>query len=224
MKYKIYVVSLESATDRRNNIQKQLSKLNIEYEIIDAVNGKTLTEEEISRKCDIETVKKYPNWLTRGAIGCALSHAKVYKKILEDKIDYGIILEDDAQLSEDFEKVVKALFDKNLLNQDTITLLFTQNIRENVVLCSKKDEKKIIYNYTLNYPINKNSLVTAIGYILPNKIANSLDKYIYPIRMASDSWNHFLEDGICKKINCVLPYIVYPYGFDSEIGYSKGGV
>ncbi len=39
--------------------------------------------------------------------GCALSHLFVYKKIIDEKIDYTIVLEDDAILGQDFAKMIK---------------------------------------------------------------------------------------------------------------------
>jgi len=222
MKIKIYVVSLKEAKERRKHIKTQLEKINIEYEIIDAIYGKSLSNEELKQKCDMEIVNKYPNWLTKGAIGCALSHYKIYNKILQDGVDYGIVLEDDAKLLPKFEKVITIMINKNLLSSDTVTLLFTQNIRGEQPTFSTIDEKNIIDNFTLNYPINFNSITTALGYIISSKLALNLSNNILPIRMASDSWNHFLSNKWIDKVNCVLPYIVTPYGFESQIGYGGG--
>ena len=221
MKIKIYVVSLKSAENRRINIINQLKRINFEYEIIDAVNGKELSQNKLAELVDTDIVKKYPNWLTLGAIGCSLSHHKIFSKIIEDDIDYGIILEDDAKVLPNFESVIRKLIDNKLLEKDTVTLLYTQNFRKKIVEVSLYDEKKIYNNYTLNYTINSESLETAIGYIISLNTAKKMKKFILPIRYAADSWSDFLKNNIISKVNCIFPYIIIPYGFPSEIGYGN---
>lgn len=41
--------------------------------------------------------RTYHSELISGAIGCYLSHIRIYKKIVEDNIPYAIIFEDDVR-------------------------------------------------------------------------------------------------------------------------------
>jgi glycosyl transferase family 25 len=43
---KVFVISLRRATERREHISKQMQEQNIPFEFIDAVDGRTLTEEQ----------------------------------------------------------------------------------------------------------------------------------------------------------------------------------
>ncbi|GIV40227.1 MAG: hypothetical protein KatS3mg033_2027 [Thermonema sp.] len=77
---KTYVISLERSRERRKYIIDHCKSLNIDYQIIDAIDGNLLTQQDLENICDIETVTKFRYWLTNGAIGCALSHLKAYQK------------------------------------------------------------------------------------------------------------------------------------------------
>jgi glycosyl transferase family 25 len=218
---KIFIISLTTAKERRENIKLQLNKLSFPYEIIDAIDGRKLNKEDMERLCDMETVKKYPNWLTPSAIGCALSHYQVYKKIIEQKLDYALILEDDAELLSSFESVIKTIENKKLLDENTVTLLFSQG-RWNSPVFSRIDEKVIGDGYTINYPIEiEGHMGTAIAYIISYKIAKKFEQIILPIRVGADIWHYFYQEKVFESINCVLPYIVEPYGFESTIGYHR---
>jgi GR25 family glycosyltransferase involved in LPS biosynthesis len=78
----------------------------IEVERIDAVNGNKISIVDIDPlllthqgKLDaIDGTKHYPA-MTRGGVGCALSHWKIYKKMIDDQIDTALILEDDININ-----------------------------------------------------------------------------------------------------------------------------
>ena len=77
-------------------MEKQLSNLGLEYRIVSAVDGSMLSQQEIDSIYDHEkTLELRGRPLTRGEIGCALSHIKLYKEIIENNIDAVLILEDD---------------------------------------------------------------------------------------------------------------------------------
>ena len=53
--------------------------------------------------------------ITKGEIGCALSHYNAWKKQLnKEGVRYPIIMEDDIQFTADFIKVLNDLVNKNL--------------------------------------------------------------------------------------------------------------
>ena len=94
---KIYIISLSNAIENRSKITLLFNKLNIiNYEIVDAVDGKML-----------KTYNIYGKWrdpwshlhLTQGEIGCALSHISIWEKIETGKDTGAIILEDDFIIS-----------------------------------------------------------------------------------------------------------------------------
>ena len=92
---KIYVINMKSSVNRRNHIKKILRNYN--YEFVNAVNGKELHSNDFNN-----ITSNSLRELSRGEVGCFLSHKKVYKKFLNSNEDYCLILEDDIQLCKNF--------------------------------------------------------------------------------------------------------------------------
>ena len=62
--FNIYCISLKRREDRRSSVENHLNSLGIEFEFVDAIDSR-----------DIEGDYQIP----KGAIGCNLSHLKIYK-------------------------------------------------------------------------------------------------------------------------------------------------
>lgn len=115
---KIFVINLDRCADRRLYIEKIMSDSNIKFEFIEAVDGNKLlpNQESWSDWCNSNTLKCRKGlpcdyWLpNHGQIGCYLSHVKIWKKIIEEKIESCLILEDDIVLKlENFNDYSNAL-------------------------------------------------------------------------------------------------------------------
>lgn len=89
----IYVVSLARAERRRTRIKRHLDRLNLKYEIIDAVDGSTLSEEYVASLMPPD-LRYAP-----GVVGCYLSHLEIYRRFLATDAPCALILEDDATLN-----------------------------------------------------------------------------------------------------------------------------
>ncbi|QZX98138.1 glycosyltransferase family 25 protein (plasmid) [Pantoea alfalfae] len=88
---KIFVINLSRSPERRASMEQQLSLLNLDYEIVEAVDGSQLSYTEIMK----ETMPlNYA--LSCGEVGCALSHINICKRIASEGIPMALILEDDA--------------------------------------------------------------------------------------------------------------------------------
>lgn len=104
----IYVINLETSTERWKQFKKQQYKLPTIITRVNAVNGNLLNK---------------PSFLTPGVIGCFLSHKKVLQMIVDNKDDYAIICEDDAIFSKNFNKqITKILSDLKTLDWDLVYL------------------------------------------------------------------------------------------------------
>lgn len=92
----VFVISLADSIDRRNSITKHLNTLGILFEFVDAVDGRkglpTEYENQIDRRESLRRGRK----LSDAEFACALSHIKVYQKIVSSNIPWALILEDDA--------------------------------------------------------------------------------------------------------------------------------
>ncbi|HDZ8839860.1 TPA: glycosyltransferase family 25 protein [Aeromonas veronii] len=104
---KIYVISLERSSERRERITKHLSGLGIAFEFFSAVDGRG---EKTPGYNDEQRMKEKGHSLTLGERGCFSSHRALWEKcvLLKEPI---LILEDDVDFSDSFFYCVKHLDD-----------------------------------------------------------------------------------------------------------------
>lgn len=114
MSFKIFVINLDSSVDRIENMQAQCSKLGIEFERVSAVRGKNLSSAEKAAVYNRDVnLAKYDKELNDGEIGCYMSHARCWEQILIQKLDYALILEDDAILTPEITAYIAKLAGSN---------------------------------------------------------------------------------------------------------------
>ena len=102
-KYKIFVINLDRSTDRLISMSNELKNLNLEFERISAVDGRMMSDEFLKKYYSADLNKKnYYVPLTKSEIGCYISHINVCNKIVQDNLDFGIVLEDDVLLEPTF--------------------------------------------------------------------------------------------------------------------------
>jgi glycosyl transferase family 25 len=104
----VYVVSLPGSS-RRNAIARKLTELDIPFQFCDAVDGRGLTPREVAAAYDeARALRRLGRTLTRGEVGCALSHRQVYRMMLQEGLAEAVVLEDDAIVANDFAAVCRA--------------------------------------------------------------------------------------------------------------------
>ncbi|MFS6537424.1 glycosyltransferase family 25 protein [Idiomarina loihiensis] len=110
MKFNIFLINLDRSTERLQRASEQIEKTGFKFERVPAVDGATLTDEKIAEVFDAETAKRRFQYdLTAGEIGCYLSHIKCWEKIINDNLDYAVILEDDLLLDRQFASVISTI-------------------------------------------------------------------------------------------------------------------
>ncbi len=105
---RIFVISLPHAQDRRESISRQLEEQGLDFEFIDAVHGKSLTEEERDR-VNRPLLRHYRRPFSPNEVGCYLSHGLVYRKIAEERIPLAFVLEDDALIKTDLKRLFASI-------------------------------------------------------------------------------------------------------------------
>jgi len=106
----IVVISLERAKERRDRISAQLGSLGLPFIMMDAVDGKALSPDDMNKKIHLPGGYRFGEVFRPGEIGCTMSHIKALQLAKEKGWEYVIILEDDVVLAEDFQKRIKLLF------------------------------------------------------------------------------------------------------------------
>ena len=126
----IYVINLKRVPERRLHMQRQLDALNLDYQIVDAIDKYDLLSKEYRVKI-ANQLRVNEAWMeeayeqyrtsTGNANGLAvsLSHIKVFNMMKKDNIPMACILEDDAHLLPDFSKVLR---DSQKISWDVLQL------------------------------------------------------------------------------------------------------
>lgn len=94
-----FVVSLRRATERRERVRERLAGLR--YEFLDAVDKLDLDRDRLVREGRYDeratrSAYRFRKDMTLGAIGCALSHAALYERMLASGWERMVVLEDDV--------------------------------------------------------------------------------------------------------------------------------
>ena len=95
--HKCFIIHLKRAVKRKKTVQSIILDMECETKIIDAVDGKALTAQYISQFYNNNNYfnPKYPFTINNGEIGCFLSHREAWKTIVTEKLEAGLIIEDD---------------------------------------------------------------------------------------------------------------------------------
>jgi glycosyl transferase family 25 len=113
--FDVYVINMVSNTERLASFKHQYEKSDLawkEYILYPAIVGKDLdiknyiTPLAYDKLMETDRTKKRKHHydITRGAVGCYLSHLNIYKKIAESNKKNGLIFEDDVMIATDFYK------------------------------------------------------------------------------------------------------------------------
>ncbi len=103
----VFVINMETSRDRFDATYNRLMESNVEATRFNATVGKSLSAKEVSHWYDAAANhKRYHRDLTPGEIGCYISHMRVWQKLVDEKIPYAIVLEDDLHIEPSFADVL----------------------------------------------------------------------------------------------------------------------
>lgn len=192
-KVAIFIINLPASTDRRDFMQNQLASISTEFTFIEAVDGSKFDNAELS------TVKKEVSYaITKGEVGCALSHLKAYETLVKSDYDMALILEDDVIIPSDIDMHLSRLHENNNSKRATITLLSEVY----------KYYEKNSFSTDENHHVHKVVDATfAHGYVINKLAAERLLKKLYPVWCVADQWTTFKEFGFVD-IYAVIPFLI----------------
>lgn len=191
----IFVISLTKEIDRREAIAEQLRKFSLEFRFFDAVDGKSLTREQLSVCYDRRgSLLRQARPLTPSEIGCSLSHIEVYRIIEEENLDWALIIEDDSLLSENFLEYMECARE------------FVRNRKDSVVLISECEKFIESSEFALR-EISVHEIIKAYytsTYVITNDAARKLSRYLFPVRDVADCWIRLKKFGVIH-VYCLNP-------------------
>lgn len=198
--FKVYVINLKRETRRRENIINELKKQNIvDFEIIDAIDGKEIKKNELDLL--ISKNNKFINplntFMNAPEICCALSHIKVYKRFIQANSDYALIFEDDAVFLNDFSEKLQKFVLKNFKYKKQIILL-------SELWQFFKKPLDLENGYEI---VDVRNAVLTHAYFINREAAKSLISFNYPVKTMPD--NFLIFSIYCDiKITGLNPFLL----------------
>ena len=195
--YPVYWINLDRSKERRSYMESQFTKYNIDHVRINAIDGKKLDTYNLN----LSNVKG-----SNSEIACTLSHIFAIKKMYDNNLEIGIVMEDDIDLSlinkwdTTLPEIIKILPDNWEILQSHIS-----NVTRIKELLKNKDlySKFRIDNWSTGfYIINKKGIKNNIYIFINDKL-----KPLTNIRLVAD-------DTIYNK--CVTYTYNRPLVYNSE--------
>lgn len=107
-----FCISLKTSIDRRERIQKRFEYFQLDVSMCDAATAEDLTD-------------NFVDYLSPGQRGCAQSHMNLWRHMVNNKLPYAFIMEDDAMFHENWREkldMMLELIKTNNWNWDAVFL------------------------------------------------------------------------------------------------------
>lgn len=210
-KNKVFVISLHDEHKRRRSIAEQLEAQGVGYSFIDALDlrgKKSLSKQEYYLESTALDVMG--RQLTAGEIGCAVSHRWAYRQVLQDGLNFALILEDDAIVTGDIKKLFNYL-EKVELGWDVIFLGYSKLAPSDAFRFYKMEPIGEPVFFYLDYKLGRvwrNWTCGTVGYLISRSGALKLSQASDKVCVVADGWE-FFEKKFDLKIFHHRPSIVY---------------
>lgn len=214
---KIFLINLKQSQDRLEQSTQRLGSQGVAFDRIDAIYGKDLSEAEVAEHYS-ETLnqEKFYRPLSRGEIGCYFSHRMAWQEIVDQQLDYAIVLEDDFKIVGDLHKVFHAL--KQLNGQWDIVKLAAYNNRTRPIRYQAPLNEAfdlVVHNKTMT-----GCCAQAITLAGAKKLLAFSDKFGRPV---DTDIQHIWETGV-PAVSLMPYFIEQDLSFDSDIGKTAAGI
>lgn len=192
-------------------MSEQLSRLGLPFDVFRAVDGRTLTEGDLVAYNREKRLRSFGDDLTPTEIGCYLSHYRLYRKIVAERIPRAVVFEDDTEISDDLPAILRALEDA----PESWEFIRLAGLRER----KGKDVARLGHGYRVVRL--RHTACGAQAYIVNQQGARKLLDYGKEItRQVDITIDRYWENGL--RIMAVQPYPVWTSSrFVSTIGAQK---
>ena len=245
----IFIVNLERNIERRQAIEMQLQKLNLNYHILPATDGKKLTDAEFQKIYNQElSLQQIQFPLSKNEVGCADSHLRIYEKIVAENIPYALILEDDVILNKEILTVLDQKFlqsksfdwlqidyapvgwpffrdwllaSKHFIRHKPVRLFYVLAKLPIIAILSLYERLREIINTRTRIVTFYRPLYLTSAYIITNNGAKKLLKVGRPIRFAADMLPNKANTQTNFKMRAISSFLAkQDKNFISEISAS----
>lgn len=103
----VWVLNVPGDVERRRFMERQLSRLGVEYEIIEAVDKRAIPPRQWRRYSEEEAVRVAGREVSIGEVACFLSHIRLWERLAAGAAAEALIMEDDAGVGASLFGVLK---------------------------------------------------------------------------------------------------------------------
>jgi|SRR5215470_4434340 len=212
-----YVINLARSADRRAHIVAQLGKAQVNYEIVNAVDGRDLdlSDTRVVDPVFAATIVAHP-----GIVGCALSHLEAYRRILNDGLEIACILEDDVVLPADLGVLIDEITPQ-MSGAEVVLLNF--HSREPCRI-TKLGAAQLSSSRLLVQVADRAQAESTGAYLITREACARMVKTVLPVKAAADSWGFFCTEGAIDRLRCVVPMpVIQSPALRTTLSYYRPG-
>jgi GR25 family glycosyltransferase involved in LPS biosynthesis len=185
----------------------------MEYEFVEAIDGSKLDLGDADAVGPISLGRgqiQSGDWggdrSRSGVVGCALSHLKVYQKILDDGADVAMVLEDDVTLPSDIREITAAAA-VHMVGADVVLLHYGNvNVAHNRGLrLSRTTAVQLTGPRILAFPAEIADVSGAGAYLVTREACEFMTREVLPVRVPADDWAFFFAKDALRSVRCVAP-------------------
>uniref|UniRef100_A0A7N6ABW9 Glycosyl transferase family 25 domain-containing protein n=1 Tax=Anabas testudineus TaxID=64144 RepID=A0A7N6ABW9_ANATE len=226
---RIFLINLKRRQDRRTRMLKSMASLGLRVTLMDAVDGKLLNTSQL-HALGIEMMPGYKDpysgrALTRGEIGCFLSHHSLWTQVIERSLQKILVLEDDVRFEPRFKRRLQAIMDdvdKAQLDWDLIYVgrkrMQVQQPEQAVEGVNNLVEADYSY-WTLGYALSQQGARKLLA-AQPLTRMLPVDEFL-PVMFNKHPNTQFMSHFEPRDLKAfsVEPLLIYPTHYTGEPGY-----
>lgn len=213
----IFVVSMPNSP-RRLSMTSKLKDMEFEY--LDAIVGKSFLN-EIGQINNTEWVKnRYKRNLTAGEFGCSESHKEIYKKIIEHKIPWAIILEDDVDFSINFQKIINSNIED--FNPESIYIFGCQEgLGSSRYIVLSKNTNLDLGEIKFRKCLSSDKYVyRTAAYLISSQVAKNIISFTKNHYCLADDWDIFHKKDLYNSIY-LSDFVSHPEDLNNQSTIEK---
>ena len=170
-------------------LHNPLSTLGIDFEFVDAVDGRHGLDPQYEDQIDRAEARRRGRILSDSEFACALSHITVYRHIVSKQITYALILEDDAVPS---PKLVEFLAGHHYRDADLIQLYSTR------AYVRRSGSKRLFGAHISYVRTPRLNTASAVAYTVSYRAALHFVLHAVPVTKEAD-WPLCIEALLMKR-------------------------
>ena len=110
MRYQIYVLNRASEKTRLEHFRIQAGRLRQSFARVEAQDPALVAvSESLNRYDEVRNQQQYYRALTQAEIATYLSHRQAWQRMVEDDLDFAVVLEDDVLLANSFTYLARTI-------------------------------------------------------------------------------------------------------------------